>query len=366
MKERHVTIKEVARKAGVGIATVSRVLNNSARVDPHTRERVVNVIRRLGYRPNAQGRRLVKRATEMVCFVLSNRDFMNPFHSGILCGAQKFLAQAGHDVVFTSLRYAPETAPDDLALPRILTHRGIADGVILAGTNYGNLLAAMDQLRIPYVLFGNNVVGEFAENEMPHADAVYYDECSSASGLAQRLIELGHRDIWFVGDVRLPWFRRRRDCYREMMRQHGFEPREFTDPLEGDYRDYGVAYGSEAASQILQSGRPVTAIYGGNDGIAYGVWRTLTRHGCRVPDDISLAGFDDVNEAHLTEPALTTVRVDTERIGQECARLLIERLADPQREPQSVLVPTAIVERGSWAAPPVQPPRFIAAVNGDR
>ncbi len=359
--ERHVTIKEVARKARVGIATVSRVLNDSEHVDPATRARVHAVIRQLRYRPNAQGRRLVKRATEMVCFVLSNRDFMNPFHSGILCGVERFLSQTGHDVVFTSLRYSPATPAPELALPRILTHRGIADGVILAGTNYPNLLAAMDQLGVPYVLFGNNIMGRVSRRKEERLlDAVYCEERSSARAVTEMLVRLGHRAIWFVGDAQMPWFRRRLESCRAVLREHGVVPREYTQAFGGDYRDYGLAYGEQATEWILQSGEPVTAVFAGNDGIAYGVWKVLSRHGLRVPSDVSLVGFDDVQEARLTEPPLTTVHMPTEQIGLECARLLLEKLKAKGRPQPSVVVPSAVVQRGSCAPPrPVATPAEV-------
>lgn len=358
IKERHITIKEVARKAGVGIATVSRVLNNSAHVDPETRTRVNAVIRRFGYRPNAQGRRLVKRATEMVCFVLSNRDFMNPFHSGILYGVERFLSQAGHDVVFTNLHYLADTPAGELALPRILTHRGIADGVILAGTNYPNLLAAMDQMRVPYVLFGNNIVGRDLPDGVPAPpDSVYYEERSSARALVEMLVDMGHRAVWFVGDTRMPWFRRRNDAYREVLAARGLQPREYIAPCEGDYHDYGLAYGEQAAEHILRSLEPVTAMFAGNDGIAYGLWKSLTRKGVRVPNDVSLVGFDDVQEARLVEPPLTTVHVPTAEIGRACAQLLMAKLAARGKPQPGVIVPTSVVLRGSCA------PRASAAAQ---
>lgn len=347
--DRPVTIKEVAHKAGVGIATVSRVLNNSARVDPATRERVTTVIRRLAYRPNAQGRRLVKRSTEMVCFVLSNREFMNPFHSGVLCGAEKFLRQAGHDIVFTSLRYSRDTAPSEIALPRLLSNHGIVDGVILAGTNYPNLIAAMNQMRLPYVLLGNNLVERPSRAGNLHPDAVYYENDKSARSLAERLVKLGHHHIWFAGDTTMPWFRLRLESYRAVLRDHGLQLREYVVPDAGDYRDYGISYGEQAMRDILVSREPFTAILAGNDGIAYGIWKTLTRNGLRVPDDVSLVGFDDVQEARLTEPTLTTVQVPTDIIGEECARMLLDKLTGGVggRSKPAVVVPTHVVERHS-------------------
>src|SRR5580658_4387108 len=196
----HITIKDVARKAKVGIATVSRVLNDAQRVDPGTRQRVQDVILRMGYRPNATGRRLVKKSTDMVSFLLCNREFMNPFHSGVLYGVERYLSGTGHDVVFTNLHYDPSAKPGDLTLPRILTHRGIADGFIVSGTNYPNLLTAMDELGVAYVLFGNNFVDNTSGEPLRTADqlerrldSVYYDDGDAERQMMERLIAMGHR-----------------------------------------------------------------------------------------------------------------------------------------------------------------------------
>jgi DNA-binding LacI/PurR family transcriptional regulator len=367
--EPHITIKDVARKAKVGIATVSRVLNDAQRVDPATRQRVREVILRLGYRPNATGRRLVKKSTEMVCFLLSNREFMNPFHSGVLYGVERYLSGTGHDVVFTNLHYDPSAESGSLALPRILTHRGIADGFIVSGTNYPNLLAAMDKLGVPYVLFGNNFVDN-KPGDSPNTaserrlDSVYYDDGEAERQMVERLIAMGHRHIWFVGDIEMPWFLRRVRVYREAMRGHGLAPQEFS--LSGaDQRDY-ADYGEQAVAGILASGEPVTAVMGGNDGIAYGAWRSLRRAGLRVPDDVSVVGFDDVQEASWTDPPLTTVRVPTHEVGVACAQMLLQKLKEGGAAQPPVVLAAQLIERGSWSAPRV--PAMIldsASVLGD-
>jgi DNA-binding LacI/PurR family transcriptional regulator len=354
--EPHITIKDVARKAKVGIATVSRVLNDAQRVDPATRQRVRDVIRRMGYRPNATGRRLVKKSTEMVSFLLSNREFMNPFHSGVLYGVERFLSGTSHDVVFTNLHYDPHAEAASLALPRILTHRGIADGFIVSGTNYRNLLEAMDKLGVVYVLFGNNFVdpqpgdplGTAAERR---ADSVYYDDGDAEREMMERLIGMGHRHIWFAGDIEMPWFLRRVGVYREAMHAHGLEAQEFA--LSGaDQRDY-ADYGEQALAGILSSGKPVTAVVGGNDGIAYGAWRALRRAGLRVPDDVSVVGFDDVQEATWTDPPLTTVRVPTHEVGVACAQMLLQKLKEAGATQPPMVLPAQLIERGSWRAPRV-------------
>lgn len=369
--EPHITIKDVARKAKVGIATVSRVLNDAQRVDPGTRQRVRDVILRLGYRPNATGRRLVKKSTEMVSFLLSNREFMNPFHSGVLYGVERYLSGTSHDVVFTNLHYDPSAEPGSLMLPRIVTHRGIADGFIVSGTNYPNLLTAMDELGVAYVLFGNNFVdnrpadskrtGDTLERRF---DSVYYDDGDAEREMLERLIAMGHRHIWFAGDVQMPWFQRRARVYREVLRGHGLTPQEFSTS-GADQKDY-ADYGEQAVAGILASQEPVTAIVGGNDGIAYGAWRALRRAGRRVPDDVSVVGFDDVQEASWTDPPLTTVRVPTHEVGVACAQMLLQKLKEGGAPQPPVVLEAQLIERGSWSAPRVPSKSLnLAGVLGD-
>jgi LacI family transcriptional regulator len=214
----------------------------------------------------------------------------------------------------------------------------------------------MDKLGVPYVLFGNNLVEAKPNDSPPYGserrmDAVYYDDGDAERQMMERLIEMGHRHIWFAGDIEMPWFLRRVRVYREAMHAHGLTPREFA--MSGaDQRDY-ADYGEQALAGILSSGQPVTAVLGGNDGIAYGAWRALRRAGLRVPDDVSVVGFDDVQEASWTDPPLTTVRVPTHEVGVACARMLLEKLKQQGVAQPPVMLTSQLIERGSWGPPRV-------------
>src|SRR5690349_9455440 len=153
------TIRDVAQAAGVGVGTISRVLNSSAQVTRETHARVMEAIRRLGFRPNAQARRILKRRSEMVCFLLSNRDFLHPFHARILQGVESYATGLKQHVLFAALHYSPRTAPEKIDLPSVLQEHGLIDGVILAGTIYPNLLQRIESVHMPFVAFSNNVVG---------------------------------------------------------------------------------------------------------------------------------------------------------------------------------------------------------------
>src|SRR5215467_447165 len=117
---RRTTIRDVAHAAGVGVGTISRVLNSSAQVSRETRSRVMEAIRRLGFRPNAQARRILKRRSEIVCFLLSNRDFLHPFHARILQGVESYASGMKQHVLFAALHYSPRIAPEKIDLPHVL------------------------------------------------------------------------------------------------------------------------------------------------------------------------------------------------------------------------------------------------------
>src|ERR1700675_2506555 len=156
---RKTTIREVAKAAAVGIGTISRVLNSSSQGSRETRARVLEAIRHLGFRPNAQARRILKRRTEMVCFLLSNRDFLHPFHARILQGVESYASAVKQHVLFAALHYSSRVPPERINLPPVLLEHGLIDGVILAGTIYPNLLRRIESIHMPFVAFSYNVVG---------------------------------------------------------------------------------------------------------------------------------------------------------------------------------------------------------------
>jgi DNA-binding LacI/PurR family transcriptional regulator len=335
---KQVTIRDVARTAGVGVGTISRVLNSNPHVSPSTRDRVLTAIRRLGFRPNAQARRILKRRSEMVCFLLSNRDFLHPFHARILQGVETYASAVKQFVVFAALHYSPQTPPERIALPPVLQERGLIDGLILAGTIYPNLIQRIESIHMPFVAFSNNVVGLNGQFQF---DEVGFDDFHGAERAARYLIQEGHRGIAFVGDVSLPWFHRRLDGYQSVMRDAKLKPITFAARQTGSFGELG-----QRISGKILAWRPLpTALVAGNDEIAYGVWRSLRQKGVRVPDDVSLVGFDDRDEALLMDPPLTTVRVHKEEIGETCMKMLLERLHHPQMAFSQRILPTELVVR---------------------
>jgi DNA-binding LacI/PurR family transcriptional regulator len=223
-------------------------------------------------------------------------------------------------------------------LPTVVQRHDIVRGVILAGTNSANLLDLLTIKQIPFVVLGNNVMGEV---EHPHYDAVFSDDIQGGQDMVHHLIGLGHRHIWFVGNTRLPWFARCYEGYRRAMEEAGLAPRLSTVDSE-DETDIGYL----GTKSLLAKGEPVTAIFAGNDPTAHGVYKGLRDSNLDIPGDISVAGCDDTVGSWLY-PSLTTIREFPEQLGKKMVELLINRIVNPSLERQLVILPTELLGRNS-------------------
>jgi DNA-binding LacI/PurR family transcriptional regulator len=222
----------------------------------------------------------------------------------------------------------------------VLQELGLIDGVILAGTIYPNLLRRMESLHIPFVAFSNNVFGADREHQF---DQVGFDDLNGTLNATRYLISEGHHLIDFAGDISYPWIHRRFDGYRQAMRENKLRP----VLIKGRTPQGFVDFGQKSTQRILSAKSRPTAVVAGNDEIAFGLWRSLRRHGIKVPDEISLVGFDDREEAVLMDPPLSTVRVHKEEIGETCMKMLLERLHHPQMAFSQRILPTEFVVRAT-------------------
>jgi DNA-binding LacI/PurR family transcriptional regulator len=171
-------------------------------------------------------------------------------------------------------------------------------------------------------------------------DAVYSDDVTGAADLTRQLILDGHRDIWFIGDVELPWYRRCGEGYRQSMLQADLEPR--VSEIHSDDHQLGYL----ATRSILSRGEPVSAVFAGSDQIARGVYEAVRQSGLNIPGDISVAGFND-SEGALMDPPLTSVREFPEELGKHLAEFVLRRAQKPDRPPQQLVIPTKIMFRES-------------------
>jgi DNA-binding LacI/PurR family transcriptional regulator len=302
--------------------------------------KVNEAARVLNYVRSATARRASRETAPVITFVLSNRDFLHPVHARLLQGAEEFCEENGYFVVFKKFDYLSGADAADLKLPATLRHHGIADCLILAGTNYPNMIEATQRARVPYVLFGNNLV-----SPVPHEpfDQVRSNDFSGSTDAVRYLIRLGHKRICFIGDVSHRWYADRYRAYLSAMDEAGLEPIAQTVALSPD----NFSNGFSSTEAILRRNIPITAIFAAGDDVAFGVWEQLRHADLRVPDDISLIGFGDLPGANLKIPPLTTVRQPCLDIGRQLARMAIEKAKFPSVPLPETVVPTELILRGT-------------------
>jgi DNA-binding LacI/PurR family transcriptional regulator len=335
-KKSKLGLREIASAANVSIATVSRVLNGNSRVDPDMRKNVLAAAADLDIDFSQRNK------TKALAFLLSNRAKQHAFHSSVLLGAEAYCASRGWELIVQSSNYSPQIAGNEIHPPNVVQRRDIIRGVILAGTNSPNLLELLTEKSVPFVVLGNNVMGEVAQpHAQPSYDMVFSDDVQGGSDATRYLIGLGHQHIWFVGNIRLPWFARCHEGYRRAMVEAGLTPRSSSIDSENE-TDIGYL----GTKSLLSKGEPVTAIFAGNDPTAHGVYKGLRDSGLSVPDDVSVVGCDDTVGSWLY-PALTTVREFPEQLGKQMVELLLNRIADPGRASEQVTLPTELIKRDS-------------------
>lgn len=343
------TIVDVARRAGVSVATVSRVLNSSGYADSETRARVQQAVADLGYQRNIHWSRLKSKSSRMVLFLLGNRDGFNPTHIRLLMACERVFRAQRYDLIFARYEYPAAARPSELVLPAVLEQSGSVDGVVLAGVHYPNLLSLLDRRRLPYTLLANDLPGP-----APAHNCILFDDRAAVAEATGYLQRLGHRRIAYIGNRSQTWFERRFQGYQAAMERLGL-------PVSGVFENWALTnhdYGQVAAAQLLNEKPAPTAFITGNDELAVGAWKELTKRRVAIPGQISLVGLGDRVEAAILEPALTSVSVFADQLGERLATMLLGRLANPKTPaPPTEIFPCKLVERASCG--PCPEPRAL-------
>jgi DNA-binding LacI/PurR family transcriptional regulator len=332
-----VGLREIAGAAGVSVATVSRVLNGNNRVAPAIQKKVFDAAAKLDVDLSQRNK------TKALAFLLCNRTMLHAFHSRILIGAEECCAAQGWDMVFLSFNYAAHAPWNALHLPKVIQRHDVVRAVILAGTNFINLIELLERKNITFVLLGNNVIGE--PQKLKH-DVIFSDDIQGGYDMVRFLVSQGHRRIGFVGNTRLPWFSRCFAGYRRAMKDAGLEPLQSGVNSEDD-----AEIGYLGTKSLLATRQPITAIFAGNDPTAHGVYKALRDSGLRIPDDMSVAGCNDTLGS-LLYPSLTTIREFPEQLGKQLVEVVLNRIANPSQAPQRVTIPTELIKRDSIRAVP--------------
>jgi DNA-binding LacI/PurR family transcriptional regulator len=337
---RKVTLADIAQVAAVSTATVSRVVSGSAEVKPDLRDRILRAAAELGFDTKRS------KKSKIIAFLLCNRGVLHPFHSAVLTAAEAYCAERGYGVLFLSHQYPLSITVEEVEAPEILEERQVVSGVILAGTNSQSLLTFLSNRRVPWVVLGNNVVGPSQEDS---SRWIYFEDISSSYEMTMYLHSLGHRHIAFVGNILLPWYKRRFEGYRRAMEELKLDL--YVSSLNSGE---GEELGYLETKWLLQHKQDLTAIFAGDDAAAGGAYKAARDAGLEIPEDLSIAGFNDTSEALSLHPPLTSVHVFTDQLGKQLAETLLLQLEDAESKSPNFKLPTRLIRRESCAPPCVR------------
>lgn len=324
-------IKDVAREAKCSIATVSCVLNDRGRIGKATQKRVREACKKLGYYPSAAGRNLRSRRTESIGILFypsCAHIFRNVFYSEIMEGLEEELTQANQNLLLAG--YDISTQNEEL--PKFI-REGNVDGVILMGGCPDEFKQRLSETNLPFLLLDTDISGV-------SVDSVTSDGFRAMIDMVSYLYQQGHRHMLM--------FRHEFDNYNEISRCMGFEAETRRLGLETEVLK--VATNDQAAEQIIariNGDDPVTAVCTVNDDMAADIMNKLLAEGIKVPDQLSITGFDDTEFSKNTHPPLTTIKIDRKQMGIEGARTILRRISDSDAPLRKLVIPSELVIRDS-------------------
>ena len=332
------SIKEVALRAGVSVATVSRVLNDHPAVRPDTRERVLAAVADLGYRPNAVARSLRTDQTRTLGLVIS--DVLNPYFTELARSVEEEARGLGYSVIIGNADEQPELQDHHV---RTLLDRRI-DGLLVSPTDGGSPLM-LDAART-----GTPMV--FVDRWIPGVDVpvVRSDGRAAIRDLVAHLHRLGHRRLAIIaGPAATTTGSERVAAFREALASYAIElPAAYIG--QGDFQ---ADSGRRVTEGFLDLPEPPEVVFAADNLMALGALDAIRARGLRVPDDIALAAFDDIPWFVHTDPPVTAIAQPTKELGRAAVRALVDRIEG--RPPASVTLPAHLVVRRSCGEPPPRP-----------
>ena len=329
------TIRNVAERAGVSKSLVSLVLRGSPHVSEHRREAVLQAAKELGYRPNAVARSLVEGRTHLVGALVA--DLHNPFYAEFLDGLQESLHGDGLRLLIGSGRSNSGFEGD--AVEAFLELR--VDGLVLLGVGPATSTLAEAAAYTPTVVFGERDV------DVEGVDVLVVDDEQGARLAVDHLAELGHKRIAHISGTPSSAARLRCQGYRDAMRDRGLEPYIMIEKGEFTEED-----GRRAALALLRRPDRPTAIFAANDMVALGVLSAASELGLRVPEDLSVVGYDNTHLAAINHISLTSIEQPRRQMGRTAAALLSDRISDPRKRARIRQVPPRLVARRSTGPAP--------------
>jgi LacI family transcriptional regulator len=334
---RYVTIKDVAKAAGVSQSTTSRAMSGEGYVAAHVRERVRAAAEDLGYVPHAMARSLRKQVSRSIGVLVS--DLRNPFYAELAAGIAGRARSRGYTMMVVDDQRSVE---DELAAARVFVSTRAA-GVVVTPLS-GDVSEYLLRQHIPVVEADRQFCAGLC-------DGVVVDNASIARRVTDHLIALGHRRIALLSDE-TDWTTggERAAGYRRSLEEAGIG----VDPSLVVPAGWDPNQAQRAAVDLLARGDPPTAVFAVNNLVAEGVWRAAHDLGLRVPDDLSIVSFDDARWMSMVSPGITAIAQDAVALGEAAVDRLLARIEDPTAPPETVVLEATITPRGSTAAPRVR------------
>lgn len=339
------TIKDIAKKCGVGIGTVSRAINNHPDINPETKQKVMEVIRETGFVPNNSARNLKR--TDAKCIAVLIKGISNPFFSSAIQVIEKQVQKKKYAMVMQHV----ESYEDELEAALELVKEKRLRGIIFLGGSYHHDERQISMLKVPFVFCTIGTVEDIGLSWEYSNIAV--DDRAESKKMVDYLLDLGHRRIAIitegaeaesVGQLRL-------EGYRDAHAARGIQVDEALI-LEIKEKDdpYTMKNGYQKTKELLQSGVPFTAIFAIADYLAIGVCRALYEEGLRIPEDVSVAGFDGLAIGEFYTPQLTTISQPVEAMAEKTVQLLLNVISG-KSDHQHIIFPGKLIRRESTAKP---------------
>jgi len=330
-----ITLKDVAKKAGVAKSTVSFVLNDKEYVSEKTRKKVLLAIKELNYHPNENARNLsrkqtISKKTNNIAFVTCNFAFNStgPYYGKILTGVYEQVKRQKYRLTFANAKNNDNELPEGI-------EKNSIEGVILAGRPSKSFLKKITDSNIPFVL------ASFAFSDL-HCNEVRADNIKGTIEGVTHLYNLGHRDIVYIaGDMNHPDTIEKLQGYKIAMQEFSLN---FKDKII--ISTYTPEGGKAGLNELQKRNIKYSAIVTGNDGIALGVYERAAELGIKIPDDISVIGFDGIEIGAYITPPLSTIAVDLESIGSMAVRHLLS-IIEHKQNPVTIRVSTNLLIRKS-------------------
>lgn len=334
--KRKPTIRDVAKKAGLSLSTISLVLNNKGYVSDTNKQKILSIIKELDYHPQRSARGLASQLSGNIGFILTEDHFSQsePFYTRIFLGTEFEARKHNYYILLTTVG---KNVKETHEIPRFLLEHNV-DGVIIAGKIGSSWIEYIAKKNIPFLL---------VDYVAPRVSNITIDNRAGAELVVQHFLKGGHKKIGFVGgDIRHPSIHERFAQYQSVVLSSGITPSEQWSNV--DQSNTTSQDGYEAAKNIFSSNdNKPTAIFAANDAMAIGCMQYLKEHGIRIPKDIALAGFDNIEAGLHVEPRLTTVNVHREEMGSLAVRRIVEMVKEKSGVVTKTITPVELVIRDS-------------------